>query len=253
MVKKFKRSLGQNFLRDGVVLDKISSSISLSNCKKIIEIGPGDGALTRNLLANNLPVTVIEYDRDLIPRLESEFSQFPNFSILNEDILKVDLQHLCDKNSVIVGNLPYNISSQIILKLLESRVDYQSATFLIQKELAQRFCTSSKKSTKISLLAHFFSDIDQLFDVSPDAFIPQPKVTSTLIRIIPHKRNFERLEQYIELKKILESCFANPRKQIKKSLIHLGVSSEKLSFKSSSRPDDLALQNYFEILDISEK
>ena len=142
MVKKFKRSLGQNFLRDGVVLDKISSSISLSNCKKIIEIGPGDGALTRNLLANNLPVTVIEYDRDLIPRLESEFSQFPNFSILNEDILKVDLQHLCDKNSVIVGNLPYNISSQIILKLLESRVDYQSATFLIQKELAQRFCTN---------------------------------------------------------------------------------------------------------------
>ena len=253
MVKKFKKSLGQNFLRDSVVLDKISSSIGLSNCKKIIEIGPGDGALTRNLLANNLPVTVIEYDRDLIPRLESEFSQFPNFSILNEDILKVDLQHLCDKNSVIVGNLPYNISSQIILKLLESRVDYQSATFLIQKELAERFCTNSKKSTKISLLAHFFSDIDQLFDVSPDAFIPQPKVTSTLIRIMPHKRNFERLEQYIELKKILESCFANPRKQIKKSLIHLGVSSEKLSFKSSSRPDDLALQDYFEILDISEK
>ena len=253
MVKKFKKSLGQNFLRDGVVLDKISSSINLSNCKKIIEIGPGDGALTRNLLANNLPVTVIEYDRDLIPRLESDFSQFPNFSILNEDILKVDLQHLCDKNSVIVGNLPYNISSQIILKLLESSVDYQSATFLIQKELAHRFCTSSKKSTKISLLAHFFSDIDQLFDVSPDAFIPQPKVTSTLIRIMPHKRNFYRLEQYMELKKILESCFANPRKQIKKSLIHLGVSFEKLSFKSSSRPDDLALQDYFEILDISEK
>ena len=85
--KKFKKSLGQNFLRDGVVLDKISSSISLSNCKKIIEIGPGDGALTRNLLANNLPVTVIEYDKDLIPKLESEFSQFHNFSILNEDIL----------------------------------------------------------------------------------------------------------------------------------------------------------------------
>ena len=110
-----------------------------------------------------------------------------------------------------------------------------------------------KKKYKNISVGSLFSDIDQLFDVSPDAFIPQPKVTSTLIRIMPHKRNFDRLEQYMELKKILESCFANPRKQIKKSLIHLGVSFEKLSFKSSSRPDDLALQDYFEILDISEK
>ncbi|MDA0344583.1 MAG: 16S rRNA (adenine(1518)-N(6)/adenine(1519)-N(6))-dimethyltransferase RsmA [Proteobacteria bacterium] len=253
MVRKYKKSLGQNFLRDDVMLDKISSSINLSSCKKIIEIGPGDGALTRNLLAHNLPVTVVEYDRDLIPKLQGKFSEFHNFSILNEDILKVDLQHLSDKNSVIVGNLPYNISSQIILKLLESRVEYRSATFLIQKELAQRFCTSSKKSTKISLLAHFFTDIELLFDVSPDAFVPQPKVTSTLIRVSPHQRNIERLEQYLELKKILESCFANPRKQIKKSLTQLGIRSEKLSFESSSRPDDLALQDYFEILDISEK
>lgn len=253
MVRKFKKSLGQNFLRDNVILDKIFSSIDFTGCKRVIEIGPGDGALTKNLIHTGLPITAIEIDNNLANHLAKRYINQEGIKIINQDILKTDLKKFEGNRNIFVGNLPYNISSQIILNLLESGISFNSATFLIQKELANRFAPKEGKSTKISLQANFFANVEQLFDVHPEAFVPKPKVTSTLIKISPHNRNQKRIKDYARLKNLLSLCFANPRKQIRSSLRHLINSFEQLTFEVSLRPEELALKNYFEILDISEE
>ena len=146
-----------------------------------------------------------------------------------------------------MGNLPYNVSSQIILSILESNIQYEHCIFLIQKELAQRFYPETK-SSKISLIAEFFSDFEILFDIPPEAFYPEPKVTSSLVKIKKHGRHIEKKKDYIAFKRILSLCFANPRKKISNPLKNIFNVMPKFSFDINCRPEELEIHNYFEIL-----
>ena len=241
-----KKNLGQNFLKDNLYLERIINSSGIEDKKNVIEIGPGDGALTEYILEKTEKLIAYEIDKSLVDLLSKKFENH-NANFINEDFLNVDLHEINDSSLIIMGNLPYNVSSQIILNILESNIEYEHCIFLIQKELAQRFCPKTK-SSKISLIAEFFCDFEILFDIPPEAFYPKPKVTSSLVKIKKHDRFNDKKDSFISLKRILSLCFANPRKKISNPLKNIFDVMPKFSFDINSRPEELEMQNYFEIL-----
>ena len=165
---------------------------------------------------------------------------------INADILAVDLHKFSSERLIVFGNLPYNISSQIILKILEEDFVFLECIFLVQKEMAERFISKKEKQNKLSLITEYFGTIHGIFDIPPEAFHPKPKVTSTLIRLV--KNNKDRGLNYQNFKMILTKCFANPRKKIKAGLKALNLEMEFFSFDINKRPEELVLDDFFEIL-----
>ena len=165
---------------------------------------------------------------------------------INADILAVDLHKFSSEKLIVFGNLPYNISSQIILKILEEDFVFLECIFLVQKEMAERFISKKEKQNKLSLITEYFGTIHGIFDIPPEAFHPKPKVTSTLIRLV--KNNKDRGLNYQNFKMILTKCFANPRKNIKAGLKALNLEMEFFSFDINKRPEELVLDDFFEIL-----
>ena len=146
---KLKKSLGQNFLKDIFYLDKIITSSQINKTKNVVEIGPGDGALTGLILQNSNHLKAFELDNRFCEFLKKKYIS-SNFEVFNKNFLDIDLRDICISEKIIMGNLPYNVSSQIIIKIIESNLSYQHCIFLIQKELANRFVKSSK-SSKLSI------------------------------------------------------------------------------------------------------
>ncbi|MBT09884.1 MAG: ribosomal RNA small subunit methyltransferase A [Gammaproteobacteria bacterium] len=241
-----KKSLGQNFLTDKLFLEKIINSSGIESSNNVIEIGPGDGALTTYILEKTQNLVAYEIDQELIGLLTKKFKGH-DANFINEDFLEINLNEINTSSLIVVGNLPYNVSSQIILNILESDLEYEHCIFLVQKELAQRF-NSTKKSSKISLIADFFSDFEILFDIPPEAFYPSPKVTSSLIKIKKNTKYKDKKESYIAFKRIVSLCFANPRKKISNPLKNIFDVMPKFSFDINCRPQELEIDNYFEIL-----
>ena len=252
MYTNFKKSLGQNFLKDEHYIQKIVDCLHYDDVSNFLEIGPGDGQLSEKIIQLNQPTKLIEIDQNLSQILNSRFSRYKNVDVINDDVLKLDLKLLSNSNTIILGNLPYNISSQIIFKVLESNIEYEYAIFLIQKELADRFIPKKNKSTKLSLQSNYFADLEKIFNIPPDAFYPVPKVNSTLVKITPNRKKYN-LSEYNKLKTILSACFANPRKQLASPLKKIFPSMPSFSFSLTNRPEDLALDHYFEILSKYEK
>ena len=252
MYTNFKKSLGQNFLKDEHYIQKIVDCVHYDDVSNFLEIGPGDGQLSEKIIQLNQPTKLIEIDQNLNQILNSRFSRYKNVDVINDDVLKLDLKLLSNSNTIILGNLPYNISSQIIFKVLESNIEYEYAIFLIQKELADRFIPKKNKSTKLSLQSNYFADLEKIFNIPPDAFYPVPKVNSTLVKITPNRKKYN-LSEYNKLKTILSACFANPRKQLVSPLKKIFPSMPSFSFSLTNRPEDLALDHYFEILSKYEK
>ena len=243
---KLKKSLGQNFLTDNFFLEKIVQSSQIQKLDDVIEIGPGDGALTELILKKSNSLIAIEIDRRFSEKLKKRHID-DNFQIHNKDFLKLNLNEINFENKVVMGNLPYNVSSQIIFRLLESELKFKHCVFLIQKELANKFLTN-QKATKISIQCQLFCEIEPLFDVPPDAFEPKPKVNSTLIKITPHDRYANFRVRYKLLQEILSFCFANPRKKISSALKKIDLSGKSFSFDLNKRPEELEINNFFEIL-----
>ena len=241
-----KKSLGQNFLTDNLFLEKIINSSGIESSNNVIEIGPGDGALTTYILEKTQNLVAYEIDQELIGLLTKKFKGH-DVNFINEDFLEINLNEINTSSLIVVGNLPYNVSSQIILNILESDLEYEHCIFLVQKELAQRF-NSTKKSSKISLIADFFSDFEILFDIPPEAFYPSPKVTSSLVKIKKNTKYKDKKESYIAFKRIVSLCFANPRKKISNPLKNIFDVMPKFSFDINCRPQELEIDNYFEIL-----
>tara|TARA_A100001037_G_C15085359_1_gene606403 strand:- start:772 stop:1527 length:756 start_codon:yes stop_codon:yes gene_type:complete len=246
-----KKSLGQNFLTDNLFLEKIINSSGIESSNNVIEIGPGDGALTAYILEKTQNLVAYEIDQELIDLLTKKFKGH-DVNFINKDFLEINLNEINTSSLIVVGNLPYNVSSQIILNILESDLEYEHCIFLVQKELAQRF-NSTKKSSKISLIADFFSDFEILFDIPPEAFYPSPKVTSSLVKIKKNTRYKDKKESYIAFKRIVSLCFANPRKKISNPLKNIFDVMPKFSFDINCRPQELEIDNYFEILSKYEK
>ena len=241
-----KKSLGQNFLTDNLFLEKIINSSGIESSNNVIEIGPGDGALTTYILEKTQNLVAYEIDQELIDLLTKKFKGH-DVNFINENFLEINLNEINTSSLIVMGNLPYNVSSQIILNILESDLEYEHCIFLVQKELAQRF-NSTKKSSKISLIADFFSDFEILFDIPPEAFYPSPKVTSSLIKIKKNTKYKDKKESYIAFKRIVSLCFANPRKKISNPLKNIFDVMPKFSFDINCRPQELEIDNYFEIL-----
>lgn len=184
---KFTKSLGQNFLTDDEVLKDIVDGANITKDDFIIEIGPGVGTLTRLLLDSAKKVCAVELDSSLIPILQEELNDFENFTLINDDALKIDFNKIIgDETSVkVVANLPYYVTTPIITKILIEGYKFKSLTIMIQKEVAERMASKPdcKDYGALSLLVQYYCDANIVRKVPPTAFIPQPKVDSIVIKL----------------------------------------------------------------------
>jgi|SRR5690554_4412016 len=241
-----KKRLGQNFLHDVGIIDRIIQIINPKSSQSIIEIGPGTGALTEHLAACGAPLQLIEFDRDLIPVLNNRFADNPHVTIHHQDALTLELNQ---GPYLIVGNLPYNISSPLLIRLLQQADYIERGVFMLQKELVQRICAEpgSKTFGRLSvMLQHRFACYAAL-TVPPEAFKPIPKVDSQIIELIPHKEFTE--VPFAALEFVVKQAFAQRRKTIRNNLKKWFSDNDLLAvgIQPSQRAETVAV-NQFEQL-----
>ena len=229
---KFSKSLGQNFLIDDSVPRDIVSGAEVCKYDLVIEIGPGVGTLTAQLLNTAKRVVAIELDNDLIPILSQELGDNPNFTLIHNDALKVDFNEIIgDEQSVkLVANLPYYVTTPIIVKLLKEKYNFKSLTIMIQKEVAERMAAEpgNKDYGALSLLVQYYCDTEIVRKVPPACFIPRPKVDSIVIRL--EKLDKPRVEVQNEklFFDIIRNSFNMRRKTLWNGVKNIGLSKEKL-------------------------
>lgn len=212
----FKKSFGQNFLKDDNVLKKIISFVPIN--KNILEIGPGDGALTKKLLKISNKVTAIELDNELQNTLENIKLENLNFNYIMKDFLKLDISNFEKEDYIIIANIPYNISTDIIFKFLKSNI--KLAILMVQKEYAERVVAkeNEKEYSKLSVVANFFCKTKKLFDVKKTSFYPVPKVDSSIIYLEKKEQLMlekDKIELFINF---IKKCFFAKRKTLVNNL-----------------------------------
>ena len=229
---KFSKSLGQNFLIDDSVLNDIVSGAEVDENDLVIEIGPGVGSLTAQLLKKAKKVVAVELDNDLIPILEAELGQYETFSLIHKDALKVAFNEVMgDEESVkLVANLPYYVTTPIIVNLLKKNYNFKSLTIMIQKEVAERINAepNCKEYGSISLLVQYYCDTKIVRKVPPACFIPRPKVDSIVIRLdrLPEKR--VKVQDEDLMFEIIRHSFNMRRKTLWNATKFLGMKKEVL-------------------------
>ena len=258
MTIKYKKKLGQNFLVDKNILKKIINFSLIKNHDYILEIGPGSGNLTNEILNKNpKKMKVIEKDENLIPILLKKFDK--KIDILNCDILKIDEKKLFESKCKVFGNLPYNISTKIISKWILNLDDepwFDEMYLMFQKEVAERIVSKKDKKSygRLSILAQWRLDCEILFDIKPSCFYPVPKVESTLVKFTP-KRNFIKIKNIKNLEKVTSLFFNQRRKKIKnviKSLISKNNITDNISVDLNLRPQNLSPDFYYNMVKIIE-
>ncbi len=257
---KAKKSLGQNFLIDKNVLEKIVSLIKIEN-KSILEVGPGTGNLTSCILKNNpKKLIVVEKDKYLARLLKKKFET--NVVIINEDILKIDENKLYEDKLIVFGNLPYNISTEIlakwVLNLDNKNFWFDSLILMFQKEVADRIISkfNSSKYGRLTILANWKLDIVKICDIKAGSFSPRPKINSSLLFFKP-KKNFYKLQNSKNLEKITRVFFNQRRKKIKTPfniLFNGNVNViRNLKIDLNLRPHNLKEEIYYELTQEYEK
>ncbi len=249
---KAKKSLGQNFLIDKNIINKIVTIANIQSNDNILEIGPGTGNLTESII-NKKPknIFVIEKDENLANLLSKRFKN--QINIINKDILKIS-EHLISNDELIVfGNLPYNISTQILSKWITSNYNkkwYKSLILMFQKEVADRILakTNSKNYGRLTILSNWKLDVKKIFDISAYCFSPKPKVESSLLVFTPKKKYFE-INDAKNLEMITRVFFNQRRKKIKNSFNKIFSDSkyfaEKLNLDLNLRPQNLSPSTYY--------
>ena len=255
-----KKSLGQNFLIDKNIIEKICNAGNLSQSDTVLEIGPGTGNLTEFILKKKpKKFYIIEKDERLIKNLSERFDN--KLIIINEDILKYDLKFLSDTNLIIFGNLPYNISSQILINFINyssSKFSYKKLVLMFQKEVADRILAedNSKNYGRLSIFSSWKLDIKKLMDIYPSSFFPKPKVMSSLLIFEP-KNNYIKFKNSKNLEYITNIFFNQKRKMIKKPLNILFKDSKRvvdeLDLDINLRPQNLKKDTFYKICLIYEK
>ena len=257
---KAKKSLGQNFLIDHDVIDKITNIVNISD-KNILEVGPGTGNLTISLIKKKpKKFYVVEKDITLVSLLQKEFGK--NIKIINDDILNIDENLICEEQLVVFGNLPYNISTEIlckwILNLNDNKIWFSSLILMFQKEVADRIISNynSSKYGRLSILANWKLNIKKIIDIKPDSFSPKPKIESSLLFFSP-KENFLRFKNPYNLEKITRIFFNHRRKMIKKPYNQIFSGNKdilkKLNISLDLRPQNLDFETYYQITNEYEK
>ena len=254
-----RKRFGQNFLHDQQVIDRIIREIAPTSTDHLLEIGPGQGALTEQLADSGATVDCVELDRDLVEHLRHQYRNYDNVHIHQHDILKFDLNdlELSDKRVRIIGNLPYNISTPVLFHLLKYYEKIEDMSFMLQLEVVERMSASvgDKDYGRLSLMLQYFCQAQKLFDVPPQAFTPQPKVNSAIVRLTPHKALPITVKDTDCLKVVVRTAFNQRRKTLKNSLKTLISDSElsDLEIDMTLRPEKLTLTDYVKISDaISE-
>ena len=257
---KAKKSLGQNFLIDKNVINKITNIVNIES-KSILEIGPGTGNLTRSLIKKKpKKFYVIEKDKRLILQLKKEFQN--QIILINDDILNIDENLLSEDKLVVFGNLPYNISTEIlckwILNLNDQKFWFKNLILMFQKEVADRILSeyNSSKYGRLSILANWKLDIKKIIDIKPNCFSPKPKIDSSLLYFSP-KDNFFKLKNSHSLEKVTRIFFNQRRKMIKKPFSQLFSGNENISTKLNIdlnlRPQNLNFETYYMLTNEYEK
>lgn len=249
-----KKHLGQHFLTDQTIARKIALSLDFSASDKVLEIGPGMGVLTQYLLEQNVQTYVIEIDSESVLYLQEHYPQLSNF-IIEKDFLKYDLNEVFKGASFsIIGNFPYNISTQIVFKTLEMREQIPQFSGMFQKEVAQRICAKegSKVYGILSVLAQAFYDAEYLFTVPPTVFNPPPKVESGVLRLT-RKDNFKLDCNEALLFKIVKTAFNQRRKTMRNSLKTFNLSDNlKANIIFDQRPEQLSVVDFINLTKLLE-
>ena len=260
-MKYAKKSLGQNFLIDKNVIRKIINLAQIEN-KNILEIGPGKGALTEEILLRKpKSLIVVEKDKNLAIELRNKFSSNKLIKIFNNDILKFNLENVITKNFKVFGNLPYNISSQILVKILKlnslsSKID--NLIFMFQKELGEKIIGKfpSKNYGRLSIISGYRLNILEKFTISSNCFFPKPKVSSMIIHFKPKIKNLYKINKINNLEKITNILFSNKRKMINKNIKKI-LDQDKIKnisgLKINLRPSDISPEIYYKITELFEK
>ena len=249
---KAKKHLGQHFLNDENIARKIADTLSLKGYDKVLEIGPGMGVLTKYLLEKPVETYVIEIDTESVEYLKNHYLKLSN-KIISKDFLKYDLSEVFGKEPLaIIGNFPYNISSQIVFKMLEMRSQVPEFSGMFQKEVAERIC--EKKGSKtygiLSVLVQAFYEAEYLFTVSENVFTPPPKVKSGVLKLT-RKQNYDLPCDERLFFNVVKTAFNQRRKTLRNSLKPIGIPEDRKDEKIFDlRPEQLSVEDFIEITKI---
>ena len=265
------KSLGQNFLIDEDVVLGIVEKSEVSRQDLVIEIGPGLGTLTSVLLDKAGFVVAIELDKRMVNIITDRFKNFENFEVINEDILKVDLNSLIEekllkynlKSAKVVANLPYYITTPIIMKLLEDRLNLESITVMVQKEVALRLAEKpgGKESGAITYSINYYADSEVLINVPNTSFVPSPEVDSAVIKLTLLKEPRVKVKSEETLFKVIKAAFTQKRKTLANGLYNGNILSSKdeiykmfkeLNIDEKIRGEKLTLEKFAQIADYIE-
>ncbi len=243
-----KKKWGQNFLVDNNLLEKIINNVKIDSNENVLEIGPGQGALSEKLVGICNELHMVEIDRDLIAILK-QHNKLSQAEIINQDILKVDLPTLDIENPVVVGNIPYNITSPIVFWLIKHLASWNRAYLMVQKELAQRLTAKigTKDYSRLTVMTSLYFDIKICFLISPNVFLPKPKVQSAFIEIIKkedsshHDINLKSFDQVVRM------AFNQRRKMLRNSLSSLNIDIKNCGIDFTERPEQLSVEDFIQI------
>lgn len=265
---KANKKLGQNFLISEQVVNKIVDCSQITKEDLVIEIGPGLGTLTKLLLDKAGKVICIELDTNMLEILEDRFSLYNNFELINNDVLKVDLKNIIEKekangnikNAKIVANLPYYITTPIIMKLLEEELELESITVMIQKEVADRLIAipGSKNTGAITYSVYYYATSEDILEVPNNSFIPEPEVTSKVIKLNIRKQPIIIPKDKEKMFKVIKCAFMQKRKTLLNSLTNSKIFEnkaqgidilKKIGISENIRPEELELEQFAKISD----
>ena len=266
---KANKSLGQNFLISEDVIDGIVDSADIDGEDLIIEIGPGLGTLTKRLLEKAGKVICVELDEKMIKILRDRFAFYNNLEILNQDILKTNLKQIIKdekntgkiKRAKVVANLPYYITTPIIMKLLEEELDLESITVMIQKEVADRLIAipGEKNTGAITYTVYYYAKSEKIMEVPNSSFIPEPEVTSEVIRLNIRKEPPVNVNDINLMFKVIKNAFMQRRKTLLNSLFNTKIFKSKnqgmevlknIGLKENVRAEELALEKFAELTEV---
>ncbi len=249
---KARKRFGQNFLHDAGVIQRIVQAISPQAGQRLVEIGPGQGAITLPLLEACRKLEVVELDRDLIQPLADKAAGVGELTIYQHDVLKFDFQKLAgDEQLRVVGNLPYNISTPLLFHLISQASAIQDMHFMLQKEVVDRMSAEPGNGDygRLSVMIQYHCKVDPLFRVKSGAFTPAPKVDSAIVRLTPWQQPPAQLDELSDLSVLVRTAFSQRRKTLRNTLKKLlpAESIEAAGVDPGARPETVTLEQYIEL------
>ncbi|HOP21669.1 MAG TPA: 16S rRNA (adenine(1518)-N(6)/adenine(1519)-N(6))-dimethyltransferase RsmA [Gammaproteobacteria bacterium] len=244
-----KKRFGQNFLQDHSVIERIINAFVPKENDTIYEIGPGQAALSNHLVEYCNHVQLVEIDDDLVPALKAQFATKPNVTILHQDALELELT---EPNCRIIGNLPYNVSTPLLIRFLYQSENISDMLFMLQKEVVKRICAEvgTKAYGRLSVMLQYAFDCEELFIVKPESFHPQPKVDSQIVRLV--KKQEIPIVDLQKMESLVKQAFGQRRKTIKNNLkgILTDDDFEKLAIDPKLRPESITIEEYVNITNL---